>query len=321
MNKFLVTGGAGFIGSHLVERLIGDENEVVVLDDFSTGRRENIAHLEGRNLRIVEGDVKKPKDVERAMAGVKYVLHHAALPSVARSIEDPVAANTANIDGTLNVLMAARAAKSVKRVVYAASSAAYGDTPTLPKVETMTPQPMSPYAVGKLAGEHYCRVFHMNYGLETVCLRYFNVFGPRQDPESDYAAVVPKFITMLLEKKRPSVYGDGKQTRDFTYVANVVEANLAACASSKAPGEMVNIACGDRVTISGLAIMIGEIIGNVIEPKLKPARSGDVRHSLADITRAQDVLGYRVRVNLREGLERTIEWYAGKRPKKKVRSS
>jgi nucleoside-diphosphate-sugar epimerase len=207
----------------------------------------------------------------------------------------------------------------VKRVVYAASSAAYGDTPTLPKVETMTPQPMSPYAVGKLAGEHYCRVFHMNYGLETVCLRYFNVFGPRQDPESDYAAVVPKFITMLLDKKRPSVYGDGKQTRDFTYVANVVEANLAACASSKAPGEMVNIACGDRVTISGLAIMIGEIVGHVIEPKLKPARSGDVRHSLADITRAQDVLGYRVRVNLREGLEKTVEWYAGKRPAKKGR--
>jgi nucleoside-diphosphate-sugar epimerase len=319
MNKFLVTGGAGFIGSHLVERLVGDENEVVVLDDFSTGRRENIAHLEGRYLRIVEGDVKKQKDVERAMAGVKYVLHHAALPSVARSIEDPVAANAANIDGTLNVLMAARAAKSVKRVVYAASSAAYGDTPTLPKVETMTPQPMSPYAVGKLAGEHYCRVFHMNYGLETVCLRYFNVFGPRQDPESDYAAVVPKFITMLLDKKRPSVYGDGKQTRDFTYVANVVEANLAACASSKAPGEMVNIACGDRVTISGLAIMIGEIVGHVIEPKLKPARSGDVRHSLADITRAQDVLGYRVRVNLREGLEKTVEWYAGKRPAKKGR--
>jgi nucleoside-diphosphate-sugar epimerase len=316
MNKYLVTGGAGFIGSHLVERLVGDGHEVVVLDDFSTGRRENLAHLDGSRLRVVQGDVTKRKDVEKATAGVQYVLHHAALPSVARSVEDPLAANAANVDGTLNVLIAARESKTVKRVVYAASSAAYGDSPTLPKVETMTPQPMSPYAAGKLAGEHYCRVFHVNYGLETVCLRYFNVFGPRQDPESDYAAVVPKFITMLLDKKRPSVYGDGKQTRDFTYVENVVEANLAACTSPKAPGEMVNIACGDRVTISGLAIMIGEIVGNVIEPKLKPARSGDVRHSLADITRAQDVLGYRVRVNLREGLERTVEWYAGRRKKK-----
>ncbi len=316
MNKYLVTGGAGFIGSHLVERLVSDDHEVVVLDDFSTGRRENIAHLEGRRLRVIEGDVTKKKDVEKSMVGVQYVLHHAALPSVARSVEDPLAANAANVDGTLNVLVSARETKTVKRVVYAASSAAYGDSPTLPKVETVAPQPMSPYAVGKLAGEHYCRVFHMNYGLETVCLRYFNVFGPRQDPESDYAAVVPKFITMLLDKKRPSVYGDGKQTRDFTYVENVVEANLAACTSPKAPGEMVNIACGDRVTIAGLAIMIGEIVGNVIEPKLKPARPGDVRHSLADITRAQDVIGYRVRINLREGLERTVEWYAGRRTKK-----
>jgi nucleoside-diphosphate-sugar epimerase len=320
MNKYLVTGGAGFIGSHVVERLVADENEVVVLDDFSTGRRENLAHVDGRRLKVVEGDVTKRKDVERAMVGVKYVLHHAALPSVSRSIADPVATNAANVDGTLNVLVAARAAKTVKRVVYASSSAAYGDTPTLPKTETMAPQPMSPYAASKLAGEHYCRVFHMNYGLETICLRYFNVYGPRQDADSDYAAVVPKFVSQLLDKKRPAVYGDGKQTRDFTYVANVVEANLAACTSSKAPGEMVNIACGDRVTISGLAIMIGEIVGNVIEPKLKPARSGDVRHSLADITRAQDVLGYRVRVNLREGLERTVEWYSGKRAKKKGRS-
>src|SRR6185436_11793563 len=195
-------------------------------------------------------------------------------------------------------------------------SAAYGDTPTLPKQEAMAPQPMSPYAVSKLAGEHYMRVFHMNYGLETVCLRYFNVFGPRQDPESDYAAVVPKFITMLLEKKRPIVYGDGKQTRDFTYVENVVEANLAACSAPKAPGEMVNIACGDRVTIAGLANMIGEVVGHVLEPKLKPARSGDVRHSLADITRAQDAIGYRVRVNLAEGLERTVEFYRGRKKKK-----
>jgi nucleoside-diphosphate-sugar epimerase len=316
MSKFLVTGGAGFIGSHLVERLVGDGHDVVVLDDFSTGRMDNIAAFEGRQLRVVEGDVRKPKDVEKAMAGAQFVLHEAALPSVGRSVEDPIASNAVNVDGTLNVLMAARALK-VKRVVYASSSAAYGDTPTLPKVEGMAPQPMSPYAASKLAGEHYARVFHMNYGLETVCLRYFNVFGPRQDPESDYAAVVPKFVTMMLDRKKPFVYGDGKQTRDFTYVENVVEANLAACTAGKAPGEVLNIACGDRVTISGLANMIGEAVGWTCEPKLKPARSGDVRHSLADITRAQDVLGYRVRVSLAEGLERTVEWYRSRRKKGK----
>ena len=315
MSKYLVTGGAGFIGSHLVERLIADGHDVTVLDDFSTGRFDNIAHLEGRQLRVAEGDVRQAKHVEKAMAGAQFVLHHAALPSVARSVEDPIASNAVNVDGTLNVLMAARAAKTVKRVVYASSSSAYGDTPTLPKTEAMAPQPLSPYAVSKLAGEHYCRAFFLNYGLETVSLRYFNVFGPRQDPASDYAAAVPKFVTLLLDKKRPFVYGDGKQTRDFTYVENVVEANLAACNSSKAPGEMVNIACGDRVTISGLVNMIGEIVGHVSEPKLKPARPGDVRHSLADITRAQEVIGYRVRVNLQEGLERTVEFYRGRKRK------
>jgi nucleoside-diphosphate-sugar epimerase len=315
MSKFLVTGGAGFIGSHLVERLVEDGHDVVVLDDFSTGRRSNIAHHDPKRLKVIEGDIRKPKDVEKAMNGVQFVLHEAALPSVARSVENPVASNEVNVTGTLNVLVAARAA-GVKRVVYASSSAAYGDTPTLPKAESMAPQPMSPYAVSKLAGEHYMRVFHMNYGLETVCLRYFNVFGPRQDPDSDYAAVVPKFVTMMLEKKKPIIYGDGKQTRDFTYVENVVEANLAACTAPKAPGEMVNIACGDRVTIGGLANMIGEAVGWNTEPKLKPGRSGDVRHSLADITRAQDVIGYRVRVNLAEGLERTVEWYRGRKKKK-----
>jgi len=315
MSKYLVTGGAGFIGSHLVERLVADGHDVTVLDDFSTGRFDNIAHLEGRQLRVAEGDVRQMKHVEKAIAGAQFVLHHAALPSVARSVEDPIASNAVNVDGTLNVLVAARAAKTVKRVVYASSSSAYGDTPTLPKIESMAPQPLSPYAVSKLAGEHYCRAFFLNYGLETVSLRYFNVFGPRQDPASDYAAAVPKFVTLLLDKKRPFVYGDGKQTRDFTYVENVVEANLAACSSSKAPGEVVNIACGDRVTISGLVNMIGEIVGYVCEPKLKPARPGDVRHSLADITRAQEVIGYRVRVNLQEGLERTVEFYRSRKKK------
>ena len=309
MDNYLVTGGAGFIGSHLVERLVEDGHTVTVLDNFSTGRMQNIAHLEGRQLRVVEGDIRNVADVAKAMKGQAFVLHHAALPSVQRSVEDPVASNEANVGGTLNVLVAARDAR-VRRVVYASSSAAYGDTPTLPKIETMQPQPMSPYAVSKLAGEHYCRVFTMNYGLETVALRYFNIFGPRQDPESDYAAVVPKFVTLLLAHKRPFVYGDGKQTRDFTYVANAVEANLLACRAPRAAGEFMNIACGDRVAVSGLCNMIGEIAGKVLEPKLKPARSGDVRHSLADITKAAELIGYRPIVNLREGLERTVEWYA-----------
>lgn len=315
MSKYLVTGGAGFIGSHLVERLVADGHDVTVLDDFSTGRFDNIAHLEGRQLRVVEGDVRQPKQVEKAMAGAQFVLHHAALPSVARSVEDPSTANAVNVDGTLNVLLAARAAK-VRRLVLASSSSVYGDTPTLPKLESMSPQPMSPYAVSKLAAEHYARVFFLSYGLETVNLRYFNVFGPRQDTESEYAAVVPRFVSALLDKKRPIVFGDGKQTRDFTYVDNVVEANLAACTAPKAPGETLNIACGDRVTIGGLAHMVGEVAGHVLEPKLKPARPAEVRHSLADITRAQDVLGYRVRVNLQEGLERTVEHYRSKGRKK-----
>jgi nucleoside-diphosphate-sugar epimerase len=288
---------------------------VAVLDDFSTGRHENIANLECRALRVIEGDVRQAKHVAKAVAGAQFVLHLAALPSVARSVDDPVAANSVNVDGTLNVLIAAREAK-VRRLVLASSSAAYGDTPTLPKVESMAPQPMSPYAASKLAAEHYCRTFFINYGFETVCLRYFNVFGPRQSPESEYAAVVPRFVTALLERKRPIVYGDGKQTRDFTYVENVVEANLQACTAPKAPGDVLNIACGDRVTIAGLAHMIGEAVGTTLEPRLKAARSGDVRHSLADITRAQDVIGYRVRVNLREGLERTVAWFRGRRPRR-----
>jgi nucleoside-diphosphate-sugar epimerase len=310
MNKYLVTGGAGFIGSHLVERLVRDGHEVTVLDDFSTGRYENIAHLEGKELRVVEGDVTDAALVDKVVKGQHYVLHHAALPSVARSVEDPLSANRVNVGGTLNVLEACRRnARTFRRMVYASSSAVYGDTPTLPKVESMQTQPMSPYAVSKLAGEQYCRVYHLNYGLGTVSLRYFNVFGPRQDPGSDYAAVVPRFVTALLAKKRPTVFGDGKQTRDFTHVDNVVEANLQALTAAKAPGEVLNVACGDRVTIGGLANMVGEFVGVQREPRTKPARAGDVRHSLADVSRASDVIGYRVQLGVQAGLERTVAWF------------
>ena len=312
MTKYFVTGGAGFIGSHLVERLVADGQDVTVFDDFSTGRMENIAHLEGRGLTVIEGDVRNAKAVAKAMKGVHFVFHHAALPSVARSVEEPLETHATNVGGTLNVLEAARDAKrTVKRVVYASSSAVYGDTPTLPKVETMATQPLSPYAVSKLAGEHYCRAYTVNYGVETVALRYFNVFGPRQDPESPYAAVIPLFVKALLGRAKPVVFGDGKQTRDFTHVDNVVEANLAACTAAKAPGNVFNIAGGSRVTISGLANMIGEILEVEREPRLKPARSGDIRHSLADISRAEEFLAYRVRVNLREGLAKTVAWYRG----------
>jgi nucleoside-diphosphate-sugar epimerase len=279
---------------------------------------KNIAHLEGRQLRVVEGVVRKPSDVAKAMKGQRYVLHHAALPSVARSVEDPLTANDVNVNGTLNVLAAARTA-GAEKVVYASSSAAYGDTPTLPKIETMQPQPMSPYAVSKLAGEHYCRVFSLNYGLPTVALRYFNIFGPRQDPDSDYAAVVPRFVTLLLARKKPEIYGDGKQTRDFTYVENAVEANLLACQATRASGEFVNVACGDRVTVEGLCYMIGELVGHVLDPKRRPARPGDVRHSLADIDKAQLVIGYRPTVTLRDGLERTIAWYRDRSGKSRAK--
>jgi UDP-glucose 4-epimerase len=310
MNKHFVTGGAGFVGSHIVERLVGDGHEVTVFDDFSTGRYDNIAHLEGRKLTVVEGDVRDAKAVAKAMKGAHFVFHQAALPSVARSIEDPHASNAVNLGGTLNILAGALTNKrTVRRVIYASSSSVYGDTPTLPKAETMATQPISPYSVSKLGGENYCRAFFVSYGLETVALRYFNVFGPRQDPDSPYAAVIPLFTKALLGRGKPLIFGDGKQTRDFTHVDNVVDANLAACTAAKAPGNAFNVACGSRVTIAGLANMIGEILGVDREPRSKPARPGDVRHSLADISRAEEFLSYRVRVDLRQGLVRTVEWY------------
>lgn len=309
MAKFLVTGGAGFIGSHLVERLIKDGHRVTVIDNFSSGRMENIAHLEGGDLRIIDGDIRDADLVHKSMRNVEYILHQAARPSVIRSIKDPMPTHAVNLDGTLNILEAARRYKSVKRLVFASSSSVYGDTPTLPKSESMPTHPVSPYAVTKLAGENYLRAYYENYGLETVALRYFNVFGPRQDPESEYSAVIPLFATRLLRGLPPMIYGDGKQTRDFTYVENVVEANLQALTAPKAAGDVFNIACGARVTILGLANLIAEAVGTSREPNMKDARSGEVRHSLADISKAEDRLGYRVRVSLLQGLTRTVEWY------------
>jgi nucleoside-diphosphate-sugar epimerase len=312
MNKYLVTGGAGFIGSHLVEQLIADGCKVTVLDDFSSGAAANLEHIDPKNLKIVEGDVRDEEAVGRIARSIDFIVHLAALPSVARSVENPVLTNDVNVNGTLNVLEAARKyKKNVKRVVFASSSSIYGDTPTLPKSEGMRPQPMSPYAVSKLAGEYYCHSYFENYGVETVALRFFNVFGPRQDPASDYAAVVPIFTSRLLRKLKPVVYGDGKQTRDFTYVENVVHSIVQSTTATKVEGDAFNVACGERVTIAGLAHMIGTVVGWTTEPRYKEARPGDVRHSLADIAKAEEVIGYRVRVNLPEGLERTVNWYQG----------
>ncbi|HEY68191.1 MAG TPA: SDR family oxidoreductase [Thermoflexia bacterium] len=304
---YLVTGGAGFIGSHIVEELVRRRERVRVLDNFSTGRRENLApFLE--HVELVEGDLRDLSTVRRVAEGVDYILHQAALPSVPRSIADPLTSNDSNVTGTLHLLIAARDA-GVKRVVYASSSSVYGDNPTLPKREDMSPAPKSPYAVSKLAGEYYCRVFAQAYGLETVCLRYFNVFGPRQDPASQYAAVIPKFITALLRDEPPTIYGDGHQSRDFTYVSNVVRANLLAATAPDVSGRVFNVACGERYTVLDLVAVLTEILGTHITPVHTAPRPGDVRHSLADITAAREALGYRVEVNFHEGLRRTVAWY------------
>ena len=308
MNTFLVTGGAGFIGSHLAEALTKRGDAVVVLDDFSTGKRENLAHL-AEKVRVIEGSITDPDVCQQAVAGVDYVLHEAALPSVPRSVEDPLTANDANITGTLNMLVAARDA-GVKRFVYAASSAAYGDTPTLPKVETMLPNPLSPYAVGKLTGEMYCEVFHGLYGLETVALRYFNVFGPRQDPESQYAAVIPKFVTLFFQNESPLIHGDGEQSRDFTHVDNVVHANLLACQAPKAAaGQVFNCACGENMTLNELAGILQELTGSDAAPQHGPPRPGDIKHSTADIAKVRDLLGFEPCVTTRQGLEQVVAWY------------
>lgn len=310
--KYLVTGGAGFIGSNLTRALLASGQRVRVLDNFLTGKRENLAGLTGAHgdaFELVEGDLRDPGVVRKAAAGVEYVLHQGALPSVPRSVADPVLTNEINVAGTVNLLLAARDA-GVRRVVFAASSSAYGDTPQLPKRESMTPNPKSPYAAQKLAGEHYLRIFYEIYGLETVSLRYFNVFGPRQDPGSTYAAVIPRFITSVLRGVPPTIYGDGLQTRDFTFIDNVIQANLAACAAPKAAcGKVVNIACGERVSLLDILELVYGLAGKRVPPKFEPARQGDVRDSLADISLAKDLIGYDPKVPFATGLGQTFDWF------------
>ena len=308
MTSYLVTGGAGFIGSHLAEELVRRGHRVRVADSLITGKRQNIAQLD---VEFVEGDLAEPDVAARAVRGMDYVLHQAAIPSVPRSVKDPLTSNRANIDATLSVLVAARDA-DVRRVVYAGSSSAYGDTPALPKHEDMPPNPLSPYALQKLVGEQYCQLFTRLYGLETVSIRYFNVFGPRQDPASPYSGVISRFVTALLASQPPVIYGDGEQTRDFTYVANVVDGVLRACEAPGASGQVINVATGGRISLNELFRTLRQIVGGHggnIEAVHEAARAGDVRDSQADITRARDLLGYQPRVSFEDGLTRTIEWY------------
>lgn len=306
MATYLVTGGAGFIGSSIAEALLAAGETVRVLDDFSTGRRQNLESLAGR-IELFEGSIVDASIVGRAMKGAEVVFHEAAIPSVARSVSEPPLSMLANVQGTTVVLDQARHA-GVRRLVFAASSSAYGDTPALPKVETMTPAPLSPYAVSKLTGEHLLRVFAALYGIETVSLRYFNVFGPKQDPTSQYAAVIPNFITAAIRGERPRVYGDGEQTRDFCFIDNTVRANLlAASTPKKLTGQVANIACGERISLNKLLEYIGERAGRPVHADYLPARQGDVRDSLADITVARELFGYEPLIDVREGLARTYE--------------
>ena len=306
--SYLVTGGAGFIGSHLVENLLDGGGRVRVLDDFSTGRRENLAPFMDR-IELLEGDITDYDTCRRAAGGMNVVFHQAALPSVPRSVAEPLRSHDVNATGTLNVLLAAREA-GVRRVVYASSSSAYGDTPTLPKVETQPPSPRSPYAVAKLTGEQYCKAFPGVYELETVSLRYFNVFGPRQDPGSPYAAVIPLFASAAMEGKPPTIHGDGNQTRDFTYIHNVILANFLAASApaDEVSGEVFNVGCGGRISINDLWEAIRLTLGSEVEAVHGPPRPGDVRDSLASLEHLKDRTGYEVRVELEEGIQRTVAW-------------
>jgi UDP-glucose 4-epimerase len=308
MALYLITGIGGFIGSSLARELLAKNEQVRGVDNFATGKRENLREILPR-IDFREADILDLDAMHKACAGVDYVLHQAAIPSVPKSVLDPVGSNRANVDGTVNVLVAARDA-NVKRVVYAASSSAYGDTPTLPKHEAMTPDPISPYAVAKLASERYMISFFRCYGLETVSLRYFNIFGPHQDPSSQYSGVLAKFITQMLSGEQPSIYGDGEQSRDFTYIDNAVEANLLAChATSQAAGKVFNVATGRRVTLNETFQLLRGMTSYMGQPNYGPERGGDIKHSLADISQAEKYLGYKPKVDFEEGLLRTVEWY------------
>jgi nucleoside-diphosphate-sugar epimerase len=307
MAKILVTGGAGFIGSHIGAALRAQGDTVRVLDDLSTGYEHNVAAI-GDGVEFIRGSVTDTEMVARAVEGCDYVFHEAALASVPRSVKHPEASNEANVTGTLNVLVAARDA-GVKRLIYAASSSAYGDTEVLPKVEDMPVNPKSPYAVAKLAGEHYVGAFAKCYGMQTLSIRYFNVFGPRQDPKGAYAAVIPIFANCLLEGRPPMIHGDGEQSRDFTYIENVVSANLKALSVDRLSGESINVALGRRTTLNELYRMIQGVVGSDIEPEYGPTREGDVKHSEAGIARATKLLGYETLVSVEEGIRRTVEWY------------
>lgn len=307
MTRFLVTGGAGFIGSNICCKLVEQNCFVRVVDNLITGKKKNLDGIIDK-IDFVQADMGDPDVANAVMKGIDVVLHQGALPSVPRSVADPALTHKHCVDATFTLLLAAKDA-GVKRFVYAASSSAYGDTPTLPKVETMPTRPLSPYAAAKLFGEYYCSVFSKVYGLETISLRYFNVFGPHQDPTSQYAAAIPAFVTSILKGKSPIVYGDGEQSRDFTYIDNVVHANLLAARAEKVAGESVNIACGQRVTINEIIGMINRILGKDIKPEYKPLRAGDVKHSLASIDLAKEVIGYKPVTSFQDGLQKAISWY------------
>jgi nucleoside-diphosphate-sugar epimerase len=310
VSNYLVTGGGGFIGSNLVEALLERGHAVRVLDNFSTGKRENLQALKDK-INLIEGDLTQLEDVRCAVEDMDIVLHHGAIASVPRSIEDPIGCNAANVNATLNVLVASHDAH-VKRVVFASSSSIYGNQdPEAPKVETMLPKPISPYGVAKMAAESYCQVFYEVYGLETVALRYFNVFGPRQDPQSMYAAAIPRFITALLRGEAPTIYGDGEQTRDFTYVGNVIAGNLRAAEApaNKVAGQIFNLAAGGQTSLNDLVDVLHEVIGSDVKPDYVAARAGDIKHSKADIKKAEQQMGYTPEVSFLEGIRQTVDWY------------
>jgi len=307
MTKFLVTGGAGFIGSNICKELISQGCFVRVVDNLLTGKKSNLASIIDK-IEFIQADMGDAEVAQSAMKDIGVVLHQGALPSVPRSVDDPAATHRHCVDATFTLLLAARDA-GIKRFVYASSSSAYGDTPTLPKVESMTPSPLSPYAAAKLAGEYYCSVFYEVFGLETISLRYFNVFGPHQDPASQYAAAIPAFVTAILKDEPPTIYGDGEQSRDFTYVDNVVEANLLAARTKHTKGEVINIACGEAITVNKIIALINELLGKNIKPTYTDPRPGDVKHSLADITLAEKLISYKTKVPFKQGLQLAIDWY------------